>query len=172
MAKPETDGSANPPAASTSASASDPSRSWVMVGLTALFVLLYAAALLGWLHPISDDKLITHLEPIIFVIVGYYFGRVPSAQTEKSLKDEAERQAKGRATAEKDKDSALRDKAEAEKKTGALEQKIKSAKATLASAAPEAEPATLAVTLGKGAAGVGEPQLRQTLAAAARVLDA
>ncbi|MDH3719573.1 MAG: hypothetical protein OES79_15735, partial [Planctomycetota bacterium] len=60
-------------------------KSWVMVGLTAIFVGLYFAALIGWLPPLADEKLVARLEPIIFVIVGYYFGRLPGEQNETVL---------------------------------------------------------------------------------------
>jgi len=36
--------------------------------------------------------MIARIEPIIFVIVGYYFGRLPSQQNEKALKEEISRQ--------------------------------------------------------------------------------
>ncbi len=67
-------------------------KSWVMVVLTLLFVTLYGAALSGWLRPLSDERMVVRLEPLIFVIIGYYFGRLPSQQNEKTLKDEIGRQ--------------------------------------------------------------------------------
>src|SRR6266850_383578 len=67
-------------------------RSWIMVLLTMLFVLLYASALIGWLKPLADEKMIVRLEPIIFVIIGYYFGRLPSQENENTLKREINRQ--------------------------------------------------------------------------------
>jgi hypothetical protein len=36
--------------------------------------------------------LVLRLEPIIFVIIGYYFGRLPGQQNEKTLKQEIGRQ--------------------------------------------------------------------------------
>src|SRR4051812_4342896 len=53
-------------------------KNWLMVALTLVFVLLYGAALVGWLKPLSDEKARTRFEPIIFVIIGYYFGRMPA----------------------------------------------------------------------------------------------
>lgn len=67
-------------------------KSWVMVILTLVFVVLYTVALLGWLKPLSDVTMVMRLEPIIFVIIGYYFGRLPSQQNEQTLKDEINRQ--------------------------------------------------------------------------------
>src|SRR4051812_31244995 len=63
-----------------------------MMTLTLIFVLLYGAALLGWVKPLTDDKLIGRLEPLIFVILGYYFGRLPADQNESLLRDEINRQ--------------------------------------------------------------------------------
>ena len=69
-------------------------KSWVMVILTLIFVVLYTVALLGWLKPLSDVTMVMRLEPIIFVIIGYYFGRLPSQQNEETLKEEISRQTK------------------------------------------------------------------------------
>jgi hypothetical protein len=102
-------------------------RNWVMVSLTFLFVLLYASALVGWLKPLADEKMIVRLEPIIFVIIGYYFGRLPSQANEKTLKDEINRQALKA-------DAAQHAKEQAQQVSEALEEKVKNAKATLTSA--------------------------------------
>lgn len=67
-------------------------KSWVMVILTLIFVVLYTVALLGWLKPLSDVTMVMRLEPIIFVIIGYHFGRMPSQQNEQTLKEEISRQ--------------------------------------------------------------------------------
>jgi signal transduction histidine kinase len=69
----------------------DQLKSWTMVVLTLIFVFLYITALAGWLKPPTDAAMITRLEPIIFVIIGYYFGRLPSQQNEKTLKGEITR---------------------------------------------------------------------------------
>lgn len=67
-------------------------KNWTMVILTIIFVLLYTGALLGWLKPLSDATMVMRLEPIIFTIIGFYFGRLPAQQNEKTLKDEINRQ--------------------------------------------------------------------------------
>lgn len=67
-------------------------KNWVMVILTMVFVVLYTVALLGWLKPLSDVTMVVRLEPIIFVIIGYYFGRLPAQQNEQTLKEEINRQ--------------------------------------------------------------------------------
>src|SRR5262245_4986640 len=64
----------------------------LMVGLTLIFVLLYIAAFTGKFDPLKDNTMLLHLEPIIFVLIGYYFGRFPAHQNELSLKDEIARQ--------------------------------------------------------------------------------
>ena len=104
-------------------------KSWTMVVITLIFVLLYCAALLGWIKPLTDERMITRLEPIIFVIIGYYFGRLPAQSNEKTLKDEVTRQTQ-RA------DAAQHAKEQAQQTREALEEKIKNVQATLSSALP------------------------------------
>src|SRR5437588_2591965 len=58
------------------AGGADTLKNWIMVVLTLAFVSLYGAALIGWLKPLADEKMVLRLEPIIFVIIGYYFGPV------------------------------------------------------------------------------------------------
>lgn len=101
-------------------------KGWVMVALTLIFVLLYAAALFGWLKPLTDMSMITRLDPIIFVIIGYYFGRLPAQQNEKTLKEEINRQTQKADAAQNAKEQAKQDRE-------ALEEKVKNAKAALSS---------------------------------------
>src|SRR5882672_1234946 len=103
---------------------SDALRNWIMVVLTLIFVSLYAAALLGWLKPLADEKMVLRLEPIIFVIIGYYFGRLPGQQNEKTLKQEITRQTQRADAAQSAKEQALQS-------NEGLEEKIKNVKATL-----------------------------------------
>ena len=103
-------------------------KSWVMVALTLLFVILYGAALIGWIKPLADEKMVARLEPIIFVIIGYYFGRLPAQQNEKTLKDEITRQSQKA-------DAAQHAKEQAQQTREALEEKVKNAKAALTPAA-------------------------------------
>jgi len=70
----------------------DTLKNWIMVVLTLVFISLYGAALIGWLKPLADEKMVLRLEPILFVIIGYYFGRLPAQQNEKTLKQEISRQ--------------------------------------------------------------------------------
>ena len=73
--------------------------------------------------------MITRLEPIIFVIIGYYFGRLPAQQNEKTLKDEIGRQTQKA-------DAAQHAKEQAQQTREALEEKIKNVSAALTSAGP------------------------------------
>jgi len=133
-------------------------KSWVMVALTLVFVVLYAAALTGWLRPLTDEKMVTRLEPIIFVIFGYYFGRLPGQQNEKTLKDEVGRQTQ-RA------DAAEHAKEQAQQAREALEEKVKNAKAALIPAA-----SAKSLVEGAGASGGAEP-LRTSAAITLNILN-
>jgi hypothetical protein len=104
-------------------------KNWIMVALTITFILLYGAALLGSLKPLADQSMVSRLEPIIFVIIGYYFGRLPSQQNEDSLKDEINRQTQ-RA------DAAQHVKEQTQQAREALEEKMKNVRTALASASP------------------------------------
>ncbi len=99
----------------------DTLKSWMMVILTLIFVLLYAGVFIGW---ITTTDAIKDLQPIIFVIIGYYFGRLPSQQNENSLKEEINRQSTKANAAANAKEKALQERE-------ALEEKIKNVKAAL-----------------------------------------
>lgn len=102
----------------------DALKSWMMVALTGAFVSLYTAALLGWLKPLNDVTVVARLEPIIFVIIGYYFGRLPAQQTERALKEEITRQTR-------EADAARHVKEQVEQECGMLEERLKNAKISL-----------------------------------------
>jgi hypothetical protein len=141
-------------------------RTWVMVGLTFIFVTLYVAALVGLIHSpaVADQQTVTRLESIVFVIIGYYFGRLPAQATEKTLKGEIQRQTEKADTAEERKGAA-------QQTAQALEEKIKNTKAVLGSGAPREGISSdgLAVSLGKTS--TNADALRQCVIAAARVLE-
>ena len=99
-------------------------KSWVMVVLTFVFILLYGAALMGRLKPLSDISMVTRLEPIIFVIIGYYFGRLPAQQNEKTLKEEVARQSQKADAAQHAKEQALQSRE-------AIEEKMKNVRTAL-----------------------------------------
>ena len=104
---------------------SDALRSWIMVALTFALVLLYAAALMGWIKPLVDEKIALRLEPIIFVIVGYCFGRLPAQQNEQTLKEEISRHAQKVDAVQAAKEQALQALA-------TLEEKVKNVTAAVA----------------------------------------
>jgi hypothetical protein len=95
-----------------------------MVILTLTFVLLYAAAFTGKFDPLKDNTMLLRLEPITFILIGYYFARRPSQQNEQSLKDEITRQTQKADAAQYSKEKAQQD-------CQTLEEKIKNVKATL-----------------------------------------
>src|SRR2546421_6852745 len=111
----------------------DTLKNWIMVVLTLIFVSLYGAALIGWLKPLADEKMVLRLEPIIFVIIGYYFGRLPAQQNEETLKDEIGRQTQKA-------DAAQHAKEQAQQTREALEEKVKNVGAALESVSPRGGP--------------------------------
>ena len=105
---------------------SDTLKEWVIIVLTFAFVILYGMALIGKLRPLADLSIVSRLEPIIFVIIGYYFGRLPGQQNELTLKQEIQRQTKIADAAQDAKETALQSRE-------ALDQKVKNARTALAS---------------------------------------
>jgi hypothetical protein len=99
-------------------------KSLMMIALTAVFVLLYIAALTGYLKPLDKPDMLMRLEPIIFVIIGYYFGRLPTQQSEKTLKNEINRQTQKADAAQHAKEKALQERE-------MLEEKVKNAASAL-----------------------------------------
>ena len=133
-----------------------------MVVLTLVFISLYGAALTGLLKPLADEKMVLRLEPIIFVIIGYYFGRLPGQQNEKTLKQEVDRQTQRGDAAQSAKEQALQS-------NEAMEEKMKNVKATLSSDA-----AVFATTSGSHSlrsATVRDEDLRPMVNAALRILN-
>ena len=100
-------------------------KDWVLVFLTLAFIALYGFALLGKLRPLADASIITRLEPIIFVMIGYHFGRLPSQQNEETLKQQIERQTQRADAAQHAKETALQSRE-------ALDEKVKNARTALA----------------------------------------
>lgn len=98
----------------------------LMVIITLIFVLLYAAAFTGKFDPLRDNTMLLRLEPLIFILIGYYFGRFPARQNELTLKDEITRQ-----TQRADAAQFAKEKAQLERET--LEEKIKNARTALKS---------------------------------------
>lgn len=138
-------------------------KGWVMIALTLTFVGLYGAALTGWLRPLADEKMVARLEPIIFVIIGYYFGRLPAQQNEQTLKDEIGRQTQKA-------DASQHAKEQAQQTREALEEKIKNAHAALATPSSAATTASLAGHLNKAEGAVKDDPLRHSVSTALKIL--
>lgn len=99
----------------------------MMVILTLIFVLLYAAAFTSKFDPLKDNTTLLGLEPITFIIIGYYFGRLPSRQNELSLREEIARQIRKVDAAQCAKEKVLQE-------CEMLEEKRKNARTILAAA--------------------------------------
>ena len=133
-----------------------------MVVLTLVFISLYGAALVGWLKPLADEKMVLRLEPIIFVIIGYYFGRLPGQANEKNLQQEVNRQTQRADASQSAKEQALQS-------SEALEEKVKNVRAALA-----AETSAFATTSGSHSlrsATIRDEDLRPVVNAALRILN-
>lgn len=140
-------------------------KSWVMVILTLGFVALYGLALIGKLKPLPDVSMVSRIEPIIFVIIGYYFGRLPSQQNEKILKEEMIRQTQKADAAQHAKENAVQTRE-------ALEAKLTNINATLEVGL---NPSRTELHNNEGTQGdrtTSELALRHSVAAAQRILDA
>jgi hypothetical protein len=95
-----------------------------MVVLTLGFVVLYGLALIGKLKPLADASMVSRIEPIIFVMIGYYFGRLPAQQNEQTLKNEISRQTQRADAAQHAKEQALQSRE-------AMEERLKSVSTVL-----------------------------------------
>lgn len=145
-------------------------RSWMMVLLTLVFIFLYGVALFGGFKHLTDDRMISHLEPIIFVVIGYFFGRLPARQNEKALKEEIGRQImKAEATQQaKEQIQQIRE---------AIEEKIKNVRVVLASSATNASSATGCAIKGSASppdnsgGAAREEAIRQAMDAALKILS-
>lgn len=140
-------------------------KSWVMVILTLGFVTLYGLALIGKLTPLADTSMVSRIEPIIFVIIGYYFGRLPSQQNEKTLKEEISRHMQKSDAAQHAKENALQTRE-------ALEEKLKNINATLDVGVNPSRTELHKNAITEGDTTSDELTLRHSIAAARRILDA
>ena len=152
--------SKNIPGVRPAPSIADALKSWVMVFLTLAFVVLYGLALIGKLKPLADASMVSRIEPIIFVIIGYYFGRLPAQQNESSLKDEIARQTQKADAAQHAKEQALQTRE-------ALEEKVKNVNAALTSATSSASLAKLTEAGGPSK----EDNLKNAVGVAIRILQ-
>lgn len=106
------------------ATITDSLKTWTMAIITLVFVTLYALSIAG--RGVPSDA-IGQLQPIVFVIIGYYFGRLPSRQVEGTLKEQVHIHANN-ATAARNAER----KAEVER--GVFEEKIKNTRTILETA--------------------------------------
>jgi hypothetical protein len=100
-------------------------RDWVMAIVSLGFVVLYGLALLGKIKTIADPAVLGRVEPIVFVIIGYYFGRLPGQQNEQILKHEIVRQTDLA-------NAAQQAMVSARELSGTLDEKVKNARTALA----------------------------------------
>jgi hypothetical protein len=107
-------------------------RDWVMVLLTVVFVVLYGLALAGKLKPLPDQSIVSHLEPVLFVVLGYYFGRLPAQQSEQTLRSEIKDLTKRAEAARQGREVALQSHE-------ALQERVRSARKALASGSHSSE---------------------------------
>ncbi|MGY3133802.1 putative Co/Zn/Cd cation transporter (cation efflux family) [Bradyrhizobium sp. USDA 4501] len=147
-------------------------KDWVIVVLTAVFVALYVLALAGVLQPPGNDKLVVQISPIISVIIGYYFGRIPGEKNEQTLRQQVNDTRNERQQAVDQMNQAQNARNDAVQQRERLATKIADAKAALSAAAPAAPPEQLAATLSGGGAAAPDPEAVQKAATAAlKVLE-
>jgi hypothetical protein len=99
-------------------------KDWLLPLVMVVFIFLYAAAFALKFDPLRDNTFLLRLEPIILILIGFYFGRLPASQNERALKQEITRQFHTSEAANFAKVSA-----EIERET--LEEKIKNARTVL-----------------------------------------
>jgi hypothetical protein len=88
-------------------------KSWVMIILSFIFIFAYVTVLIvDWINGAKGADVIKELQPIVFGIIGYYFGRLPAQQNENALKETISHESAK-------KDEALEGKAAAEGKMDA-----------------------------------------------------
>ena len=79
-------------------------KNWVMALLTVAFVTLYIIDLFGGIPDLTDGraKILSHIEAIVFVIIGYYFGRSPVSRTRNRSKDRSQTRSRTRPRSRED----------------------------------------------------------------------
>ena len=137
---------------------------WILAVLNFAFVLLYGAALLGWLKPLTDERMVARLEPIIFVFIGFCFGRLPPQQIWQTFRAEFIRQTQKA-------DAAQHAKEQAQQARETLEEKIKNVRVLLASSAVGAAENSSAARTEPTAASIQHDALLQRVATAINMLN-
>lgn len=135
-------------------------RTAMVVSISILFVLLYVGALLGWAGLAPNEQALRYIQPVVWVIIGYYFGRVPGERTESRLKEQAD---KSEAAA----DAAQKAAGKAKVRLTATEEKLAAVRNVLRGPSPPAS--------GMGVEAAGAPQIAapapSPVAAALRILE-
>ncbi|MEN3332214.1 MAG: hypothetical protein V7641_1579 [Blastocatellia bacterium] len=139
-------------------------RSWMMVALATVVALLYGGAVLGIVKPQADERMIERIEPIIFVIIGYYFGRLPAQQNENTLREEINRQAQKA-------DAAQHTKEQAQQARESFEEKMKSVRTVLMASVLGLEKKRQTDNHDKPGGPVYDDSVRQSMAAAINILN-
>jgi predicted Co/Zn/Cd cation transporter (cation efflux family) len=139
-------------------------KSWTMILLTLAFIFFYGFGLFGGFTHLIDDRMISHLEPVIFVFIGYFFGRLPARQNENALKEEVCRQARKA-------EAAQHAKEQIQQIRESLEEKMKNARITLASSANARTANNPAGKTGEAASSPKELELNQAIATALNILN-
>lgn len=111
-------------------------KDWFTVILLLVFVLFYSLAFAGKLDPLKDNSMLLRFEPIIFILVGYYFGCVQTRHGERFFQDEIARQVQ-RA------DAAQFAKEKAQQERDALEERMRNARRALKASDMAARPTEL-----------------------------
>jgi hypothetical protein len=142
----------------------DIGKNWIIYILTAIFVVCYLLALFDVIQATPNDKIVGQLAPIVAVIIGYYFGRLPGAKNEATLKEQVDRKSKEADDAHAAKDEAMT------AKTAAL-QKIHDAVVALSASAPAAPLEDLVATLSAGPQAPQEAGLRSATLSALKILQ-
>lgn len=104
-------------------------RTWTMLFITVVFVLLYGLTVIG---VVTAANAMQNLQPIVFVIIGYFFGRLPSAKVESFLKEQVAYHANAETAAKQAEKKAAEN-------TTKLEEKIDNALRALRTPAESAE---------------------------------
>jgi hypothetical protein len=102
---------------------SESAKTWAMLFITFVFIVLYVLTVVG---VIKTDDAMQNLQPIVFVIIGYFFGRLPSARVESSLKEQVAVQSNAAAAARHSEKMASMERE-------MLEEKVKNARIALES---------------------------------------
>jgi hypothetical protein len=82
-------------------------RDGLAVILAIVFIALYAAAFAGKLDPLKDSTMLMRIEPVIFILIGFIFARIPQRNTERALSAEIGRQTQRADAAQFAKETAM-----------------------------------------------------------------